>query len=84
MEFTAKEKRFLSHLGRTENGRDLIAVLNRAKNFYSQIDDIDGAKGDYGAQVEGRKLFKSFVKKITDAIETKEHIDKVQDVDDYD
>lgn len=60
MSFTNEEKRFLAHISTTENGRDLVALLNHAKDHYSSINTID-SKADYGAQVEGRKLFIKFI-----------------------
>lgn len=60
MDFTPDEINLFREVGRTETGRQLIGVLNRAKNHYASISTIDG-KGDYGAQVEGRRIFVDFV-----------------------
>jgi len=82
MDFTPQESRFLQNLGRTEQGRDLVKILNRAKDYYSSISSIDGSK-DYGAQVEGRKLFGEFVKNLTQTIETQKHRVRPLEQDDY-
>lgn len=69
-------------MGRTEYGRDLVAILKRAKNHYSSISGIDGGK-DYGAQVEGRKLFVEFIEELTTAIETKKREVRPKEAEDY-
>lgn len=83
MDFTEQDKKVLSHLGRTEDGRDLLHILRRAKNHYSSIATID-SKGDYGAQVEGRRIFISFVDDLMSRLEVKNVPHRKKDVDDYD
>ncbi len=69
MDYTDKEKRFLSALGRTDDGRDLLALFTRAKAHYSSIAGISPG-GDYGAQVEGRKIFIKFIEDIESRMKT--------------
>lgn len=70
MQFTSQERVFLQRLGRSEEGRDLSIILERAKAHYSSIAGIDGSK-DYGAQVEGRRLFVEFVDDLVKEIMTR-------------
>lgn len=83
MPFNDQEKRFLSQFGRTESGRDLLKILDRMKAHYSTVDDIDTSK-DAGAQVEGRKLMKTMIKDLQEAILTQSRNGKPKDTDDYD
>lgn len=64
MDFTKQESAMLSRLGRSEDGRSFIALLNRMNEHYSSISGIDAAKGDVGSQVEGRKVFVAMAKEI--------------------
>lgn len=82
MIFTPKEQRFLQDLGRGENGRDLINLLTRANQEYSSINGIDGGK-DYGAQVEGRKLFVEFANELIEQMKTKTHVPRPTNIEDY-
>lgn len=81
MNYTDAEKKLLGRIGRSEDGRELAALLSRMKQFHSSIDGIEG--GDYGAQVEGRKLFIQFADDFIGLLTTKERTMKYQDVDDY-
>jgi hypothetical protein len=68
MIFNDKDRKTLSQIGRASDGRELVNILNRAKNVLSQVDDITG---DYAAQVEGRKLFKQFALDMIDCLQSK-------------
>jgi len=76
------ERKALSSLGRSEHGRELVVILSRLKNEMSSINSIDGA-GDYGAQVEGRKLFASLIDAIVKAVEQQKRTPRALDQDDY-
>jgi hypothetical protein len=82
MIFLDNEKKFLQALGRSSEGRELVQILERVKKEFSSIDSIDGTK-DYGAQVEGRKLFGTFVDALTKQIMTQKHVVRPLDRDDY-
>jgi hypothetical protein len=82
MLFTDNEKKFLKSIGRTPVGSDLVAILNRAKQEYSSISSIKSGE-DYGAQVEGRKLFVSFLDKLTAEITIQKHSVRPIEHDDY-
>lgn len=82
MEFSDAEKKFLSRLGRNEDGKDLVALFKKAKAHYSSIDSIANT-ADYGAQVEGRKLFITFVDTLISKITTQEHVSRPLDPEDY-
>lgn len=82
IQFSETERKALSALGRSEHGRDLVVVLSRLKNEMSSINSIDG-KGDYGAQVEGRKLFASLVDAIVHAVEQQKRTPHALDQDDF-
>ena len=55
-------------VGKGEYGRSLIRLFEDVRNSMSNLDEISG---DYGAQVEGRKIFRNFCKGIIDAMKTK-------------
>lgn len=63
MDFSDQDKRMLSHLGRTEDGRDLMKILSRAKAHYSSLSSIDSklAPESLAAQVAGRHVFIAFI-----------------------
>lgn len=82
MLLTDNEKKFLKSLGRTAHGTELVSILNRAKQEYSSISSIKSGE-DYGAQVEGRKLFVAFLEKLTAEITTQKHLVRPIDGDDY-
>lgn len=70
--FTELEKRFLQALGKTENGKQLIELFGRMRDTYADIDTIEPGS-DYGAEVEGRKMFKTFIKDITTQMKSRPH-----------
>ena len=49
----------------------------------SSIDSIESNANDYGAQVEGRKLFCNFADQIIKEIKTKKHRPVAIEHDDY-
>ncbi len=77
-----KDKKTLSRIGRGPEGRELINILSRASASLSSIDDIK--EGDYGAQVEGRKLFKTFVKHLIESLSSEARIAKPIETDEFD
>lgn len=70
-------------MGRREEGRDLVNILKRAKNHYNSIGSIDPNGGDYGAQIEGRRLFGQFIDTLCETIETKERQMHAKDQEDF-
>lgn len=66
--FNAREKQILSSIGKQPDGRILVAMLKRRRDELLSVDSIDGT-GDYGAQVEGRKLFKTIVNEFISAMQ---------------
>lgn len=66
-QFNQEEKRLLSTLGRSELGRDFVLLLNRAKSIASDTDTIDLTR-DTTSQLEGRKIFKTFVNELIDSL----------------
>lgn len=54
--FTRREEKILSAIGNSNRGPQFIEILERLSRETSAVDTI--TEGDYGAQVEGRKLFK--------------------------
>ena len=69
IDFNQQERRLLQEIGHTDNGRNLIVLLAKAKDHYSSIQSVD-PRGDAGAQVEGRKLFCNFVDEISKVMNT--------------
>jgi len=72
MQFNDHQRRFLQDLGRTDNGRQLVQILNDADAYYSSISTIDTTK-PADAQIEGRQIFSEFIKHLTTTIETQKH-----------
>ncbi len=83
IQFTPQETRFLQSLGRSETGRDLTELFRSIKQQLSSVNSIDSTK-DYGAQVEGRKLFAEFIDEIVNIIEVRKHKVKALSPEDYD
>lgn len=82
MQFTPHETRCLQSIGQTEVGRELVAILKRAKNHYSDVATLDMSR-DTNAQVEGRTIFRELINDLTKEIETKTRSVKAKDHDDY-
>ena len=83
IQLNEQERKFLQALGRRPDGQRFAAILERAKNEMSSIDSIESNANDYGAQVEGRKLFCSFAEQIIKEIKTKRHDTRPLEIDDY-
>lgn len=75
-------KKALSDMGRTQSGRDVIAVLEEAKAYYSDINTID-KKRDTNAQIEGRQLMCEMIDDLTKLIQRQKHRVKPGQVDDF-
>lgn len=82
IEFNPTERSFLHHLGRTETGRDLIAILKRARNHYTSTDTIDMTRNTK-SQLEGRNIFKAFINDFIEEIETKDRPKRKIEIEDY-
>lgn len=82
LELSEQERRLLQSLGQTTHGRGLVSILNRYKDHFSSVDTIKGG-GDYGAQVEGRKIFREFAKEIIQALNSSPKSDKRDEPDDF-
>lgn len=59
------ERLLLRSIGQTGNGAAFVHLLEKLKNDMSSVDSIPPGSTDYGAQVEGRRLFKEFIKELT-------------------
>lgn len=82
-QLTEQDRKFLQAMGRRADGLRLASIFERAKEYYSSIDSIE--KGvDYGAAVEGAKLFKAFADEIIKPIKAQRHSTKPLAIDDYD
>jgi len=82
MEFTPEEKKILMAIGRSEQGRNFISIL---ENIKQKMSDIDGITDDYAAQVEGRKIFKKFCGTLIDSLQAKPKSNKpIAGSSDYD
>jgi hypothetical protein len=73
MELKPEQKKILAAVGKGDYGRSLIKLFDEIRNSMSNLDDIEG---DYGAQVEGRKIFRKFCKGIIDAMKAQPEQDK--------
>lgn len=69
-------------MGRTQSGRDVIAVLEEAKAYYSDINTID-KKRDTNAQIEGRQLMCEMIDELKKLIQRQKHRVKPGQVDDF-
>lgn len=69
-------------MGRTSDGRAMLAVLDEAKAYYSDINTIDKAR-DTNAQIEGRQLLCELVDDFKRLIQHKKHKVQPGQVDDF-
>lgn len=69
-------------MGRTQNGRDMVAVLEEAKAHYSAINTIDKNR-DANAQIEGRQLMCEMIDDLIKMIQRQKHRVKPGQVDDF-
>lgn len=69
-------------MGRTQSGRDIIAVLEEAKSYYSDINTIDKNR-DTNAQIEGRQLMCEMIDDLSKLIQRQKHRVKPGQVDDF-
>lgn len=79
---TPQLKKALSDMGRTQSGRDIIAVLEEAKSYYSDINTIDKNR-DTNAQIEGRQLMCEMIDDLSKLIQRQKHRVKPGQVDDF-
>lgn len=75
-------KRELSNLGRTSEGKALIAAFEEAKNYYSSINSIDKSRST-DSQIEGRQLFCELAGAFIKLIEHKKHRVRPGEVDSF-
>ena len=79
--FSKDDLMFLRRLGDTPDGAELVQMFNKMKPVIADSSEITG---DYGAQVEGRKLAKKFIVTIVNAMTKKEQSTQdFADDDDY-
>lgn len=69
-------------MGRTEHGRTMIATLEEAKAYYSDINTIDKAR-DTNAQIEGRQLMCEMIDDLTKLIQRQKHRVQPGQIDDF-
>lgn len=69
-------------MGRRSDGQRLASIFERAVIEMSSIDSIE-AGANYGAEVEGRKIFSKFAKTLIKEIKTQKHQVRPKEVDDY-
>lgn len=62
--YSPDERKILEAIGRGDLAAQLVVTLKRMRSHYASIDSIDGS-GDYGAQVEGRRIFVEFIDDLT-------------------
>lgn len=67
--FTHEEEKILTELAKSIHAPGLVRILKRIKDKMGDVDDITG---DYGAQVEGRKLFKKMAGDLITRLERPE------------
>ena len=65
---TKEDNQLLRSLGSSTIGREFIELLERMS---IGIGDVTGINGDYGAQVEGRKVAKGFVNMLIEKMKTR-------------
>lgn len=82
-QLTEQEKKFLQAMGRRADGQRLASIFERAKEHYSSINNIEQGV-DYGAAVEGAKLFNAFADDIIKGIKVQKHNTRPIAIDDYD
>lgn len=73
------QAKLLRRIGNTVDGKSLIKLL---QEICVKISDVDDIEGDYGAQVEGRKLVKQAFKTLIEGIESRQQQGNPQDDDD--
>lgn len=61
------DKRVLNIIGQNPYGKELVGILQRAKEKLCSIENLEPG-GDHNAQVEGRLLFKAFADEIMKAL----------------
>lgn len=59
IDFSEHDKQVLTRVGNGAYGRELVKILERAKEQVCSLESVDRTR-DTGAQVEGRLLFKDF------------------------
>lgn len=69
-------------MGRTQDGRTVIAALEEAKAYYSDINTID-KKLDSGMQIEGRQLLCDLIDDFKKLIQHRKHRVQPGQVDDF-
>lgn len=79
MDLTPEEKQLLRSISTTSFGRDLNRLLIRLRDEATDLDSIDG--GDYGAQVEGRKIVKKVLNTIIEQTSSRNTTSRSPQVD---
>lgn len=80
-ELNKKEIQFLRNIGPTKDGRDFINMLLRLKNVAMDASNITE---NYGEQVEARKIVKSVITQIVDAMKSEASVNsQAVGVDDW-
>lgn len=59
IDFSEHDKQVLSRVGKGAYGRELVKILERAREQICSLESVDRTR-DTGPQVEGRLLFKDF------------------------
>lgn len=83
MSFDQREKAILSSIGQNTHGNVLVGIMKRRRDELSDTDTIP-TNANYGAEVEGRKLFKKWAKEFIDALSQKQTQRSPDDIDEDD
>lgn len=73
LDLSEHDKRVLSSVGHGPYGKELIAIIAKAKAQLSSLDGIERG-GDYSAEVEGRLLFKDFAENLIRHLQYEKHL----------
>ena len=71
VDFSEHDKQVLSRVGKGAYGRELVKILERAKDQICSLESVDRTR-DAGPQVEGRLLFKDFANSLIERLSYEE------------
>lgn len=82
-DLTEKDKKTLSAIGRSDHGRDLLDIIVRMMEACASIQGI-AAGADYGAEVEGRKIFLEFAADLTANLKRQARVSREKEPESFD
>jgi len=71
--FSPSQKKFLSDLGRSTTGQQLLEILETMKTHYSSIQTIDKTRPT-DSQIEGRQILNEGIEELAGCIRLQKHV----------